>query len=312
MSEWNTIESDAGVFTRLITDLGVEGLQFEDIPYLDYLESEDILSILEGLVFLFPYKKSLYQNPEPVQGRYETDSTKVFFSQQTIQNACATQAVLNILFNLSQDKKEKVHLGPELSQFYEFVKDFHEPALIGETINGSELIRNVHNSFTPPNLFVMDEDPYRNRGQSQEVYHFVGFIPHESRIYELDGLQPYPIDHGPYTDFAKDVKTLLQERMDILVQQGVQKFNIIGLILDRLQYLQTELEKDDIPDGKRFVLSEQLQEELNKREKWKEENTFRKHNLTGLALELLKQISSSMSENEFESVLREASMKPSN
>lgn len=309
MSGWNTIESDAGVFTRLITDLGVEGLQFEDIPYLQYLEEESVSSLLKGVVFLFPYEVSLYQGSEPVQGTYETDSDKLFFSQQTIQNACATQAVINILFNLAKEDEESVTLGPELSQFYEFVKDFHQAELIGETINNSELIRNVHNSFTPPNLFVMDEDPYRNRGKPEEVFHFVGFIPYRSRIYELDGLRPYPIEHGPFTDFAKDVQNILQERMNILVQLGVHKFNIIGVIKDKLEFLQNQLQKEDINDSEEFILAEQLQEELNKREKWNEEITFRRHNLTGLVLELAKQTCSSMSQQEFQDALVHASDK---
>ncbi|CDO94638.1 unnamed protein product [Kluyveromyces dobzhanskii CBS 2104] len=310
MSGWNTIESDAGVFTRLITDLGVEGLQFEDIPYLEYLEEGQISSLLKGVVFLFPYKASIYRGSEPIQGKYETDSTKLFFSQQTIQNACATQAVINMLFNLAQDAQESVSLGPEMTTLYEFVKEFHQPDLIGETIGNSELIRNVHNSFSPPNLFVSDEDdPYRNKGKKEEVFHFVGFIPHNSRIYELDGLRPYPIDHGPFTDFSKDLKDILQTRMNLLVEQCVQKFNLIGVIKDKLEFLQDQLQKEGITDSEEFIFAEQLQEELNKREQWNEEITCRKHNFTGLALELMKQITSSMSQQEFQEALTLASNK---
>ena len=30
-----------------------------------------------------------------------------------------------------------------------------------------------------------------------EVFHFVCFVPINGRLYELDGLKPYPVDHGP-------------------------------------------------------------------------------------------------------------------
>ena len=32
---------------------------------------------------------------------------------------------------------------------------------------------------------------------SHEIFHFICFIPINGRLYELDGLKPYPVDHGP-------------------------------------------------------------------------------------------------------------------
>jgi ubiquitin carboxyl-terminal hydrolase BAP1 len=29
-----------------------------------------------------------------------------------------------------------------------------------------------------------------------EAFHFVSYVPIEGRLFELDGLKPYPIDHG--------------------------------------------------------------------------------------------------------------------
>ena len=74
-----------------------------------------------------------------------------FFANQTIQDACATQAVLNVLFNL-----DDVKLGDELNNFRSFVTGF-DSMMIGETISNSDLIRSVHNSFLTPHPFV-DED----------------------------------------------------------------------------------------------------------------------------------------------------------
>jgi len=29
-----------------------------------------------------------------------------------------------------------------------------------------------------------------------EAFHFVSYVPINGRLFELDGLKPYPIDHG--------------------------------------------------------------------------------------------------------------------
>lgn len=60
-----------------------------------------------------------------MDGQYDfAASENIFFANQTIQNACATQAILSVLLN-----REDLDLGDKLREFREFTQAF--PAEVG-------------------------------------------------------------------------------------------------------------------------------------------------------------------------------------
>ena len=50
-------------------------------------------------------------------------------------------------------------------------------------------------SYFRQQMFEFDEQALR---KDDDVYHFVGYLPIDGRMYELDGLKNGPIDHGMY------------------------------------------------------------------------------------------------------------------
>ena len=79
------------------------------------------------------------------------EDSNIYFAKQVINNACGTQALLNIMMNA-----KGLELGKELTEFKEFTADF--PAdLKGEAMSNSDMLRSCHNSFARPEPFEMEQ-----------------------------------------------------------------------------------------------------------------------------------------------------------
>jgi len=51
-----------------------------------------------------------------------------------------------------------------------------------------------------------------------EAFHFVSFVPINGRLFELDGLKPYPMDHGPWDekkDWTDKFRCIMADRLGI-------------------------------------------------------------------------------------------------
>ncbi|KAF6842532.1 permease [Colletotrichum musicola] len=261
------VESDAGVFTYLLENLGVRGVQFEELLTLSPEELAPLQPIY-GIIFLFRYPSEGLP-PRP-QDSYDRDAAeRLFFAQQTIQNACGTQALLSVVLN----KTAEVDIGEKLSEFREFTMVL-PPEFRGEALSNSELIRDVHNSFAKSSPFV---DETQKTGEAEDAFHFIAYTSIDGKLYELDGLQPAPITHGACTsdDFPAKVTQILQERVLTYASSEI-RFNVLAMVRD------PRIAACEIGDA------ETIERENEKRRNWQFENALRRHNFVGFAGEVLK------------------------
>ncbi|OCK84266.1 ubiquitinyl hydrolase [Lepidopterella palustris CBS 459.81] len=267
---WNTIESDAGVFTYLLQNLGAKDVQFEELISLDpeLLRQQ---SPVYGVIFLFKYPTGEKRTDVPKDGTFDYDAAEnLFFAAQTIQNACGTQALLSVLLN----KDGEVDIGEPLREFKEFTTAFPSD-LRGDALTNSELIRDVHNSFARSSPFI--DETQRAATEDDDVYHFIAYSPINGILYELDGLQPAPISHGPCTssEFPDKVIPVLQRRIERYPANEI-RFNLIAMVQD------LRIRAREIGDF------EWLHREEQKRTAWQWENALRRHNFVGFVGELMK------------------------
>lgn len=218
---WCTIESDPGVFSELLSSIGVKDVYCEEIWSLEDAAAIDLLRPIYGLVFLFKYKS------EETQQDRSSVAPHVYFAKQVITNACGTQALINLLLNVT----DQVDVGPELKRFLEFTESM-DPETRGMTIDSFDSIRVAHNSFARHQNFSFEE---KVATVDDDVYHFIGFVPKCGVVYELDGLQKGPIEIGCYTDdWIKVANEAIQKRF---ASFGGIRFNLLALCKDPLSDL---------------------------------------------------------------------------
>lgn len=316
-NNWCTIESDPGVFTELISSLGVRGVQVEELYGLD-IETLGTLEPILGLIFLFKWDGTVQRESKRVALKEENDRQEgVFFARQTVQNACATQAILSILFNLGPSS-DGVDLGNELKYFKE-VSMALPTDLRGEAIGASDLLRRVHNSFARPEGIYINEESRRNRrgGIAEDPFHFVSLLPTTdtksgaTALYEFDGLQDGPICHGicdPPSTWKARALEVIQEKM-LRIQSsskdGEIRFNLMALVqdrsgiyskqisenLDKITLLEGETPRDADAISQLQALNAELQmrliDEQDKLQKYEIENSRRRHNFVPMIMEML-------------------------
>mmetsp|Transcript_17464 Transcript_17464/g.37745 ORF Transcript_17464/g.37745 Transcript_17464/m.37745 type:complete len:379 (+) Transcript_17464:142-1278(+) len=338
-NDWCTIESDPGVFTSLIESFGTKNVEFTELWSLDDDSLSHLVRPMEGvenaavhgLIFLFKWQSQSGSDDKEEDSSRGTPLTGddvpegLFFAKQVTHNACATQAIMSVLFNApnsiteSDDGDEnatkqqhddengrRLVLGKTLSNFKSFTSHF--PAdLRGEAIGSSEEVRTAHNSFgRAEDAFLSDPSkPKRVATDDDDVFHFIAYVPHEDGcVYELDGLQPGPIRIGSYKkdgenndnttsmDWIQVARDAIQKRLANYASTEI-KFNLMAMVQDKRTYLTERLNAlaaigIEESDPAMLTVRSELHAEEEKRAQWTVENERRRFNYLPFCVELLR------------------------
>lgn len=296
---WCTIESDPAVFTEMLEKFGVEGIVVEELISLDPVALEQ-LGVIHGLVLLFKYKGAKREV------NYQQESG-LYFAQQVVHNACATQALINIIMNRREDG---VTLGSTLQEFFDFTIGL-DPATRGEQIGQSERIREVHNSFTRSSVFSFEDVAAKD---DDDVFHFVSFIFKHGSIWELDGLQPAPVlcTSATQDDWKEKLITAVQSRIaEISAQdttgqgQGI-SFSLMAVVNDRIPALELELALLQSEEKPTALVEAHLQQLRDERERGRVENSRRRHNYVPMVVALLRALAE---KGKLEGIVEEAKQR---
>ncbi|XP_004419847.1 PREDICTED: ubiquitin carboxyl-terminal hydrolase BAP1 [Ceratotherium simum simum] len=233
---WLELESDPGLFTLLVEDFGVKGVQVEEI----YDLQSKCQGPVYGFIFLFKWieeRRSRRKVSTLVDDTSVIDDdivNNMFFAHQLIPNSCATHALLSVLLNCSD-----VDLGPTLSRMKDFTKGF-SPESKGYAIGNAPELAKAHNSHARPEPRHL---PEKQNGLSavrtMEAFHFVSYVPITGRLFELDGLKVYPIDHGPWGDdeeWTDKARRVIMERIGLATAGEPYhdiRFNLMAVVPDR-------------------------------------------------------------------------------
>ena len=235
---WLELESDPGLFTLLVEDFGCQGVQVEEIYDLQKPNIAD--GPVYGFIFLFKWieerrsrnrynssgghtssNKSMDGSNNPVFVEDEETLNSLFFAQQIIPNSCATHALLSVLLN-----SDNVDLGPVLARLKEDTKGMSAENR-GLAIGNTPELAAAHNShaciYDIPDC-GSEKMPAATTARSlanqvrvtADSFHFVSYVPIRGRLYELDGLKRFPVDHGPIpvgADWTEMFRRIITQRL---------------------------------------------------------------------------------------------------
>ncbi|XP_062219810.1 ubiquitin carboxyl-terminal hydrolase 3-like isoform X2 [Phragmites australis] len=220
---WTPLEANPDVMNQFMWGLGVPegGAQFCDVYGLD----DELLAMVPqpvlAVLFLYPLT-SLDEKEEPGASGTSTAggkdlNKKVYFTKQTVGNACGTVGVIHAVGNATS--QIKLVEGSYFEKFYKQTADM-DPVQRAAFLEEDDEMEDAHS------VAASAGDTYANVDVNE---HFICFSCVDGILYELDGRKSQPISHGPSSpdtllqDAAKVIKARIAENPNSM------NFNVMAL-----------------------------------------------------------------------------------
>ncbi|KAL6634855.1 hypothetical protein ACP70R_027526 [Stipagrostis hirtigluma subsp. patula] len=221
---WVPLEANPDVMNQFMWGLGVpEGeVQFCDVYGLD----DELLAMVPqpvlAVLFLYPLTSL---DEEDKEGSVAASSTtegkdlskKVYFTKQTVGNACGTVGVIHAVGNATS--QIKLVEGSYFEKFYKQTADM-DPVQRAAFLEEDDEMEGAHS------VAASAGDTDANVDVNE---HFVCFSCVDGELYELDGRKSQPISLGPSSpetllqDAAKVIKARIAENPNSM------NFNVMAL-----------------------------------------------------------------------------------
>ena len=177
------LESNPEVFTSFARNLGLSNeWSFMDIYSMT---DDDLLSFIprpiKAVILLFPLNAEIDHLSTSIPAETASGESPIWF-KQTIRNACGLYALLHSLSNNSEILKDNSILKRFLDS---------TPTENGKYVDNLEVddflvsISEIYNDSS------MKGDTLAPPAEDEVELHFITFIEHEGKVFELDGRNPH-------------------------------------------------------------------------------------------------------------------------
>uniref|UniRef100_A0A0G4HGH7 Ubiquitin carboxyl-terminal hydrolase n=1 Tax=Chromera velia CCMP2878 TaxID=1169474 RepID=A0A0G4HGH7_9ALVE len=201
---WLPLESNPEVLTKYARALGApENVYFAEVLSIEDWALDMVPQPVYCVLFLFPIKdaseKFAEDEAKSVEEKGQVVSPKLWYTKQTIGNACGTVGVLHAVASL--EGKRKLVPGCWFEKFFEKTKTM-SPEERAELLEADTEIETAHSAA---------EQAGETQSAEDVNTHFIAFVECEGHLYEMDGRKKFPINHGPTTE-----ATVLQDALKVV------------------------------------------------------------------------------------------------